>query len=148
MRYTAALIIAILLAATTGAAAEDRLTGPVAAELVRVVDGDTLAVKAHIWLGQTIETKVRIRGIDTPETKGKCAREVSMAAAATARLEEIAGPGLVILTNVEPDKYGGRAIADIAAGDADLAALMLRSGLARAYDGGRRGSWCDIADAK
>ena len=68
----------------TGAAAEDRLTGPVAAELVRVVDGDTLAVKAHIWLGQTIETKVRIRGIDTPETKGKCAREVSMAAAATA----------------------------------------------------------------
>ena len=39
--------------------AKDVLAGPVPAEVVRVVDGDTLLVRAEIWLGQTVEVDGR-----------------------------------------------------------------------------------------
>src|SRR6185295_14017483 len=111
-----------------------------------VIDGDTLTVKAQIWLGQELTVSARIRGIDAPEIHGKCMREKSMAAAATNRLFAIAGGASVRLTNVEEDKYGGRVIADVTTeAGVEIAPAMLASGLVRPYDGTARGSWCDIA---
>jgi micrococcal nuclease len=138
--------IAALFAALvpSSAAAKDR---PVAAEVVRAVDGDTLQVRATIWIGQELTTNVRIRGIDAPEVHGKCQHEKDMAAAATRRITDLA-TGDIQLSNVENDKYGGRVIADVTtANGAGLAAEMLASGLVRAYDGGERMPWCGVASA-
>ena len=74
------LVLAILLLwPALVAVAADRLAGPVQAEVLRVLDGDTGEVEARIWLGQTLRTLVRIRGADTPELHGKCARERDLA---------------------------------------------------------------------
>jgi micrococcal nuclease len=128
------------------ATAEERIGGPVAAALLRVIDGDTISLKARIWLGMELTVDARIRGIDAPEMRGKCPQEVMMAAAAKDRLAEAAGDGVLLLTAISEDKYSGRVIADITSGDGrDLGAVMLASGLARAYDGGGRGGWCDVA---
>ena len=54
------------------------------AEVVRVVDGDTIEVNAHYWPGHTWRGKVRLRGIDTPELRGKCEIETLMALDANA----------------------------------------------------------------
>ena len=121
------------------AIAKDRMAGPLAAEVVRAIDGDTLEVKVQIWLGQELTTNVRVRGIDAPEMKGRCQKEKEMAQGGGGTACRTGGRHGE-LSNVEADKYGGRVLADVeTVGGAGLARLMLASGLVRAYDGGARG---------
>ena len=128
------------------ALAGERLPGPFVATVVEVIDGDTLSVEVPVWLGVALSTKVRLKGIDTPEIHGRCPREKSLAADARRRLAD-AATQQVRLTNVEGDKYYGRVEADVATvpDGQDLSAVMLASGLARSYDGGKRASWCGVA---
>jgi micrococcal nuclease len=114
--------------------------------VIRVVDGDTIEVRAKIWLGLELTVSARIRGIDAPELRGKCRQESMMAAAATDRLVEVTSGTGVRLTKIEEDKYAGRVVADVTTSDGtEVAAVMLASGLVRAYDGGARGAWCGLA---
>ena len=147
-RLSVAPLVALVAAGLShGAVGAERIAGPVAADVVRVVDGDTIEVRAEIWLDLAITVGVRLRGIDAPELRGRCLRETALARAATDRLAAAAGSGRLILTDIVHDKYAGRALADVATADGtDLAGLMLASGLARAYDGGTRGPWCGVAD--
>jgi len=124
------------------------LAGPIPAEVIEVIDGDTLLVRAGIWVGQAVETRVRVVGIDAPEATGACARERALARAARAfvraRLAAAgAAPARVRLYDIRHGKYAGRVLARVetAAGE-DIGAALLRRGLARAYDGGRRQGWC------
>jgi len=45
------------------AEAAEKIAGPVAAELIRVVDGDTVLVSAMPWPNHHVTTYVRLRGI-------------------------------------------------------------------------------------
>jgi endonuclease YncB( thermonuclease family) len=140
-----ALLLATLAAAAMPArpAAAESIAGPVPAEVVAVVDGDTLKVRAHVWLGMSIDVLVRIRGIDTPELRARCPGERSMAEQATGELGRAVTDGRVSLANVEGDKYYGRVLADVVTpSGADLREVMMASGLARSYDGGARQGWC------
>lgn len=118
----------------------------VSATVVRILDGDTIAVRARIWLGQDVETSVRVLGVDTPETgpRAKCESERARGAAAKRRVAELLKPGArVTLAGVKPDKYAGRVLARVALPDGrDLAQLLIAEGLARPYAGGARGGWC------
>lgn len=137
------LVLTILLALTTSVPAAERLAGPVAGEIVRVVDGDTIAVRARIWIGQEIEVLVRLRGVDAPERRSRCPGELETAAAATEALADLASGGHVVLTEIEGDKYFGRVVADVRAQDGtDLSAALIGAGLVRPYSGGRREAWC------
>ena len=71
-RYTARMryLIAALLALPGVAMAADTLPGPIQAEVLRVIDGDTIEVRAKIWLDQYIETNVRLAGLDAPTHYG------------------------------------------------------------------------------
>ena len=123
--------------------AADRLDGPVDAEVLHVIDGDTLALRVHIWIGQTIDMNVRIAGIDAPELHGKCGSERERAEAARVFLAQMIGGQRLQLKDVRNDKYGGRVIAEVRdmKGE-DIGEVLLSHGLARSYEGGRRGSWC------
>jgi endonuclease YncB( thermonuclease family) len=136
-------LVCLCFVAAWPAAASDTVAGPVRADVVRVVDGDTIEVSAHLWVSLRLSTRVRIRGIDTPEMRGDCPEEKALAAAARDRLAELAGPSIRI-TNIEDDKYGGRVVADATATDgSDLAVAMIASNLARTYNGeGARADWC------
>lgn len=138
------LAIAGLAAAAAVLPVVETLHGPVEARVVSVIDGDTLVARARIWLGQELETRVRIAGIDTPEMRGDCPGERSAAERARRLLEQRIGGGGVTLHDITYDKYGGRILARVrtAAGE-DLGESLRRAGLARTYDGGRKASWCD-----
>lgn len=113
------------------------------AEVLRVFDGDTFAARVRVWPGLDVETKVRLRGIDAAELHARCAEEYSKADAARAALQTILAEGDVTISRVGVDKYGGRVDALAATrGTPDVSAAMLAGGWARAYDGGRRKSWC------
>lgn len=142
----ACLAVVVAFAAVVGPARAEVLPGPVAADVIRVIDGDTLALRARIWIGIDIVVNARIRGIDAPELRGRCDAEKALAEDALARLEALAAGKTVRLRRVENDKYAGRVLADIVTDDGiDLRAAMLESGLARPYDGGGRAPWCDVA---
>jgi endonuclease YncB( thermonuclease family) len=142
-----ALVFVAILAAAP-AAAREILPGPIPARVLRVIDGDTLAVRARIWLGQEVEVSVRVDGIDAPELKGRCHRERRLARQARALLESHVGGGEVVLRRIRYGKFAGRVLADVQspAGE-DLGTLLRVAGLAQAYAGGRRATWCEQAGA-
>ena len=124
--------------ATAGA-----LRGAHAAEVVRVLDGDTFEARVRIWPGMEITTRVRLRGIDAPEMHARCDDERVRAVAARDALTRILNEGAVGIARIGQDKYGGRVDADVStARTPDVSAALFERGLARRYSGGRRESWC------
>ena len=106
-----------------------------------VIDGDTFK------LG---ERKVRIIGIDAPESHGpRCAEEARLGEAATAELQRLLNQGSFAMAGRIGDGrdwYGRdlRALSRTLPGGAtqSIAADMLASGTVRRYLGGLRGGWC------
>jgi endonuclease YncB( thermonuclease family) len=124
-------------------ATKPAIKGAYAAEVLHVIDGDTFEARVQVWPGLAVTTRVRLRGIDAPEMKARCAEERSKAAAARAALSDIFTEGDVTVLRVGLDKYGGRVIADVATlHTADVATALRVRGLARAYTGVRRDGWC------
>ena len=124
---------------------DDPIPGPVPARVLYVVDGDTVRVRARIWLGQEVDTYVRLNGVDTAEMHAHCDYERGMAQKAADYVSRLLPEGdAVTLMDVTYDKYGRRVVARlITAGGQDLSGLLLKSGLARPYDGGHKQGWCD-----
>ena len=105
-----------------------------------VIDGDTFK------LG---ERKVRIIGIDAPETHpSRCAEEARLGEAATAKLQELLNQGafeMVAPVYRDHDMYGRdlRVIRrKLAGGYESIADEMRGSGLAHRYLGGFKTGWC------
>ena len=119
------------------------LDGPVAAQVLRVIDGDTLLAEALIWPGQTLTVSIRIRGIYAPEIKGRCMGERLAAARAREGLAVLVADGSVSLSNIGGGKYYGRVLADVAtSGGKPVGPALLARALVRPYGGGRRQGWC------
>lgn len=119
------------------------LPGPYSATVLEIIDGDTIRARVRIWLGQEIETLVRISGIDTPEIKSRCETERKMALQAKAQLSELIGGENISLYNIKFGKYAGRVLADIKSlSGRDIANSLLSSHLVQKYDGRKRQSWC------
>ncbi|ALJ36444.1 hypothetical protein AMK58_02075 [Azospirillum brasilense] len=132
------------LLAGTVQAAPPALPGPIPAEVLEVLDGDTLLVRATIWLGQVVETHVRVDGLDAPEMRARCPRERELAETARDHARRLIGAAPVRLLDIQPDKYGGRVRARVLTiGGDDLSAALIEAGLARPYHGERRQPWCD-----
>lgn len=147
---SAALVVfalALILVPARLTPARETLPGPVRAEVVRVHDGDTLIVRARIWLGQVVSTKVRLAGVDAPELRGRCAREKKMARAARRFVEGKLAGGSITLRDIRFGKYAGRVLARVITAEGeDLGQALIAAGLARPYRGGRRGRWCQRAE--
>src|SRR5215510_7654440 len=117
-RTNLCLLSALLTATTVGARAAPpervALSGPIPAIVERVIDGDTVRVRARIWLAQELLTDVRLRGIDAPELHGRCPAERDRAQQAKAWLDARIGGRRVTISGITGDKYGGRVVARLA----------------------------------
>ena len=141
------LPIAFCLFASLPADADARqsqvIPGPVRADVVEVIDGDSIKVSAHIWPGQNVLVNIRIRGIDAPELKSRCSTEKGAALAARQMTSNLVSGGSIVLTNISGGKYYGRMLADVANLEgSDLASKLLDARLVRPYSGKKRRSWC------
>lgn len=113
------------------------------ADVIRVIDGDTFEARVRVWPGLDVSIKVRLRGIDAAELHARCSSELAQAQSARAALQTILAEGGVSISQVGVDKYGGRVDAAVATrSTADVSAALLSGGFARAYGGGKRGTWC------
>ena len=136
------LFTCLLSAGLAPTALAETLPGPVPAEVLRVVDGDTVRVRARIWLDQSLDVSVRLAGIDAPEiTRPNCRAERTQADAAKREVESVLDDDLS-LTDIRFGKYAGRVVANITTGaDNDLGAHLLDQGLA--VREGTPDPWCD-----
>ena len=117
-------------------------------DVIRAIDGDTFEARVHLASGQEVMTRVRLRGIDAPELKAACAKELRMAKAATGALRDLLRQGEVAIYNIGPDKYRGRVVADVATKrTGNVSAALLAGGYVRSYHGGHRNGWCANGNA-
>ena len=109
-------------------------------KLVKVVDGDT--VDAIIDLGFNIHVTKRIRlyGIDAPESRTRDKEEKVRGLAAKARLKELLDKKQKMYIESFGEGKFGRLLAKIFVGEAqvDVIDLMIAEGHGKAYYGGNR----------
>lgn len=115
-----------------------------AARIVRWTDGDTAVVDCVLDVGfeemGTKRRRIRLAGVDAPETRSAdpAEREAGRAALAYMLAHWPAGTPLVVDV-IRWDKYGGRDLgALVDAAGIDLAGALLEAGHGVVYDGGAR----------
>ena len=114
------------------------------AKVVRVIDGDTVDVDIDLGFGiwQKNE-RVRIMGIDTPESRTRDKIEKKFGLAAKAKLKSILGKETVLKTTINKkgvDMKGkfGRVLGDFVDNDKSVAKILSETGHAVAYFGGAK----------
>lgn len=138
-KYLLSVYACLVAMGTAFSALAEQVTGPVSAEVVRVVDGDTLLVNARPWPQQIVEVYVRLRGIDAPEIRSSCETTRSAGKRAQDALESLTSGRVVHLSNIDGDKYFGRVLADVLMEDGtNVSTYLVTQGLALGYDGGKR----------
>ena len=120
------------------------------AKVIRVIDGDTVDVDIDLGFGiwQKNE-RVRIMGIDTPESRTRNKIEKKFGLAAKAKLQSLLGKDTVLKTTINKkgvDMKGkfGRVLGDFLIDDKSVAKIMCETGHAVSYFGGNK----DELDAK
>ena len=111
-------------------------------QVTDVYDGDSLTAEIALWPGHYVQAKVRIRGIDAPEIRGKCEAERQQARLARDFLKQAILGQKIMLSDVAREKYG-RILASVSKADGkSVSEMMADEGLARRYQGKTRQSWC------
>ena len=138
-RLATLLLCALLVPSFAGES--ETLPGPIPAELIRVVDGDTIHVRAHIWPDHSVDVMVRLEGIDAPEIhRPDCRAERALAEQAKNEIENITDTS-VTLHNVHLGKYAGRVVAQARLPNGiNLAEHLVEKGLAHSETARR--NWC------
>jgi len=113
-------------------------------KVVKVVDGDTVDVDIDLGFGVWLrDERVRIMGIDTPESRTRDKVEKVFGLAAKKRLKELLKNGVVLKTQVNKDgedmkgKFG-RILGDFMVGDEMVTDIMIQEGHCVAYFGGSK----------
>ena len=109
-----------------------------------VYDGDTVRVDLASLppvVGENIP--ILLRGIDTPEIKGRCAQEKTLAIVARDRLRQLLQKATIIeARNITRGRYF-RIVADLILDNINVADVLLAENLAVKYSGGKKAhSWC------
>ncbi len=114
--------------------------------ITRVVDGDTVDIDLDLGFGIIMTgQRVRVAGIDTPESRTRDLVEKQFGLASKKRCEELlpVGSKQILLSqldrsgDVERGKFG-RILGDFQIGDTTFTEIMLSEGHAVPYNGGSK----------
>jgi len=136
----AVLVSALLITAPVTA----KSYGMIAVErVISIYDADTFRVDIAGYppiIGERMP--IRVSGIDAPELRGKCQQEKGRAREAKQfTVAALRSAQTIELHNMQRGKYF-RILADVYVDGSSLADLLISTGHARIYDGGKRGGWC------
>ncbi|MGR5465297.1 thermonuclease family protein [Photobacterium damselae] len=112
--------------------------------ITSIYDGDTFrAYLPGITPHGQKSTRIRIRHLDTPEIKGRCLYEKSLALRARNFGRKLLfGAHTITLSNLDHDRYG-RLLATVTLNNhISYSKQLIAAQLARSYNGGHRLGWC------
>lgn len=116
-------------------------------KILRIVDGDTVDIDIDLGFGVWLHReRVRIMGIDTPESRTRDLVEKAFGLASKARLKELIPEGTVQTLKTEVDKDGedakgkfGRILGDfLSEGGRRVTEILIEEGHAVDYYGGSK----------
>jgi micrococcal nuclease len=110
-------------------------------KVLKIVDGDTVDVDIDLGFGITLrDERVRIMGIDTPESRTSDKVEKVFGLASKDRLKELLGKDAILITT--ENKHGedmkgkfGRVLGDFKVGDKRATEILIEEGHAVKYHG-------------
>lgn len=104
------------------------------AKLLRVIDGDTIDAMIDLGFNTWIKKRVRLYGIDAPESRTKDLEEKRQGQAATKRLQELLAStnGELIIHSHGIGKYG-RCLGTLFIGECNINQQLLLEGHAEEY---------------
>ena len=104
------------------------------AKLIRVIDGDTVDALVDLGFDVWVKKRIRLYGINTPETRTRDLEEKKAGIAAKERLETLISEcdGIFILESHGVGKYG-RCIGTLLIDDTDINQLLIDEGFAKEY---------------
>ena len=111
------------------------------AKIIKVIDGDTVDVDIDLGFGISLNNeRVRIMGIDTPESRTRDKVEKKFGLASKARLKELLGKDTILKTQVGrggEDMKGkfGRILGDFIVNGKKAGEILIKEGHAVAYHG-------------
>ena len=129
--------------------------------VTRVIDGDTVDVDIDLGFNEYKKDRVRLMGIDTPESRTRNLKEKALGLKSKARLKELIasaplinkkrGKKAVFLKTTKDGKGKfGRILGTILIGeDTDVCEVLINEGHARTYFGGSKnelGPWVKEVD--
>ncbi len=124
--------------------AKENYNGIVIDEVTSIYDGDTFRANIRGYpsiVGERMP--IRINGIDTPEMRGKCTKEKTLAREAKQfTVSKLRGAKVIELRNMQRGKYF-RIVADVFVDNKSLADELIKNNFAVRYDGGTKTkNWC------
>lgn len=109
------------------------------ATLVRVVDGDTVDVDIHLGFNVTLsKQRIRVMGIDAPESRTSDPTEKVFGLAAKSRVRELLHEELQLVTTDQQHEKFGRILGDFRIGDRLMTDILVEEGYAVRYNGGNK----------
>lgn len=129
-------------------------------KITRVIDGDTVDADIDLGFNEYKKDRIRLIGIDTPESRTRNKKEKALGLAAKARLKELIAqaplmPGKrgkkAIFLKTTKDGKGkfGRILGTLLIGEVDVCETLISEGHARPYFGGSKneqGPWTQETD--
>ena len=113
------------------------------AKCIRVIDGDTIDADIDLGFVITIRKRIRLSGIDTPESRTRDLEEKKRGLASKDRLVEILDMGSLVIESKDVGKFGRvLGILHIYPENLDLPLnvnnTLVKEGYAVEYNGGKR----------
>ena len=107
------------------------------AKLDRVVDGDTVDANIDLGFDITIHKRIRLAGIDSPESRTRDLEEKQRGLASKDRLIDLLKDGKFVLESKEVGKYG-RVLGTLIIEDVNINDTLVQEGFAVEYWGGKK----------
>ena len=106
----------------------------------RVVDGDTVDITLDLGFNILYNSRKRLLGIDTPESRTRDLEEKALGLAAKERVKELCPVGSTVLLKTTKDGRGkfGRILGEIFAEGQSVNKLLVEEGHAVEYFGGKK----------
>ena len=108
-------------------------------KVTRIVDGDTVDVVVFMSFGISFQTRIRLYGIDTPESRTRDKSEKVRGLAATARLDQILKEhSYKCVIKFNGDGKFGRPLGEIFVNGVNVNQTLVKEGHAKSYFGGKK----------
>jgi len=104
------------------------------AKLIKIIDGDTIDARIDLGFGIFLKKRIRLFGINAPETRSRDLDEKKSGLASKRRLEAIleASNGKFTLKSKGVGKFG-RCLGEIMVDNVNINELLIEEGLAEVY---------------
>ncbi len=117
--------------------------GPYSAEVIKVVNAETVKVKVDIWPGQSQVIDLHLEGITTTEKSGTPDCEIALSRQATAFTEAwLSRSDTIEVSEIKNAALSGNVMGRISVKSAYLGDALTAAYLGTEYYGGPNSTWC------